>query len=898
MGKKEDFDDELYDRLGKMYEDVEKDRNDRDAERERVKVKEEEISKLKEEHQKALSEVKLKNVEDSPSTKEEISKQKLLIEDLNRQVLQVKKDLLKSGDERAELNLMKTKLESEKETLDANSKEMGAELETLVSNEDKLKKSVEESKALVEGSDKKMAAMMHDLEHIREEKFLAEANNKREMEKIKNEKNDKEKELKKIKGESKSRDDTFEQLIKEKAEAVRKAEYLKLELEEVKEEVKSNEVSAQDKRRLSSLNSEIEDLRRSNKQLESSNDGKNKIFSALKAEIEQLKTKNKSLQQMEAPDKDKDKKTIDEKLKEIQVLKRDVDKMFAEKSVLKKQLQEVKENDSEKKFALEKANLQKQIKDQERQLKDQEKVLKENDVDKRFALEKAALLKQMKEMEAEKALNETYKKEMLELSGEIRKKCTQYDAEVSKNKTLSEKLEQKEKEKTALQKKLDKTVAMLTKDEDDEDFLKHEDDDVKPKVQTNEDRKSPKLLGGLTLKSTASLLKAGVSSPFTIKPEVKASGTQSPALSRPPKLMSPNIQLNPHVTIGPVPVSSRGRGRGGLSSSATHSARSTPSPQAGRSNPSPNLARSNPSPSQPRSNPSPISIQPRTGPVQANRPSSNPSQPLKTPPPPAYQRTMSSHTATSNQAPPSPTPNHEEPGVETENDIENDLYEGLVEALEEAQNQRSNTEVQCKYEELLKNLLDKMPDNKDQIIRSLNRAFATVFPGTTVGTAKTSTGSAIKAPVAITPRNSTMEEIITPGAAASTGSPSSQLNSQLASLGARGVQVQPFQQVQQQVVVPQQGMVIQQAPQQNRSVAPQQQRMLMAQQQNRAIQQQQQNRVMVAQQQQQLQQQQQQPQYIMTQAVPQQMQQVNLNQQLQQQGYQVFDSTELNFDFL
>merc|ERR1712106_1293814 len=461
-----------------------------------------------------------------------------------------------------------------------------------VSNEDKLKKSVEESKTLVEGSDKKMAAMMHDLEHIREEKFLAEANNKREMEKIKNEKNEKEKEFKKIKGESKSRDDTFEQLIKEKAEAVRKAEYLKLELEEVKEEVKSNEVSAQDKRRLSSLNSEIEDLRRSNKQLESSNDGKNKIFSALKAEIEQLKTKNKSLQQMEAPDKDKDKKTIDEKLKEIQVLKRDVDKMFAEKSVLKKQLQEVKEND----------------------------------VDKRFALEKAALLKQMKEMEAEKALNETYEKEMLELSGEIRKKCTQYDAEVSKNKALSEKLEQKEKEKTALQEKLDKneqpaaqsannaadddvdglklkievlerknkklnkTVAMLTKDEDDEDFLKHEDDDVKPKVQTNEDRKSPKLLGGLTLKSTASLLKAGVSSPFTIKPEVKASGTQSPALSRPPKLMSPNIQLNPHVTIGPVPVSSRGRGRGGLSSSATHSARSTPSPQAGRSNPSPNLA--------------------------------------------------------------------------------------------------------------------------------------------------------------------------------------------------------------------------------------------------------------------------------------------------------------------
>merc|ERR1712050_631968 len=167
-----------------------------------------------------------------------------------------------------------------------------------------------------------------------------------EIDKIKNEKNDKDKELKKIKAESKSRDDTFEQLIKEKAEAVRKAEYLKLELEEVKE------VSVQDKRRLSSLNSEIEDLRRRNKQLESSDEGKNKIFSALKAENNQLKAQNKVLQtdkQGEATDKEKDKKIIDDKLKEIQVLKKDVDLMFAEKSVLKKQLQELKELDNERK---------------------------------------------------------------------------------------------------------------------------------------------------------------------------------------------------------------------------------------------------------------------------------------------------------------------------------------------------------------------------------------------------------------------------------------------------------------------------------------------------------------------------------------------------------------------
>merc|ERR1712083_858532 len=223
-----------------------------------------------------------------------------------------------SKDEKADLNLIKIKLESEKEEMEANHKELSAELENLVANEDKLKKSIDEQKALVEGSDKKIASMMHDLQLLKEERFLVEEKSKKEIEKIRNEKNEKEEEQKKTKGESKSRDDTFEQLIKEKAEAVRKAEYLKLELEEVKEEAKSNEVSAQDKRRLSSLNSEIDDLRRSNKQLEASNEGKNKIFSALKAEIEQLKNKNKSLQ-IEASDKEKDRKNSDDKTKEIQV---------------------------------------------------------------------------------------------------------------------------------------------------------------------------------------------------------------------------------------------------------------------------------------------------------------------------------------------------------------------------------------------------------------------------------------------------------------------------------------------------------------------------------------------------------------------------------------------------
>ena len=80
--------------------------------------------------------------------------------------------------------LLQTKLECDKEELAANSRELTAELENLVANEDKLKKSIEESKALVESSDKKMATMIHDLEHMREEKFLSEANNKKEMENL------------------------------------------------------------------------------------------------------------------------------------------------------------------------------------------------------------------------------------------------------------------------------------------------------------------------------------------------------------------------------------------------------------------------------------------------------------------------------------------------------------------------------------------------------------------------------------------------------------------------------------------------------------------------------------------------------------------------------------------
>ena len=140
-----------------------------------------------------------------------------------------------------------------------------------------------------------------------------------------------------------------------------------------------------------------------------------------------------------------------------------------------------------------------------------------------------------------------------------------------------------------------------------------------------------------------------------------------------------------------------------------------------------------------------------------------------------------------------------------------------------------------------------MSDNRKQIVRSLIRAFATVFPDTMVGTAKTSPGSSLKTLAGMSPRTSNMEEINTPAATAGGMSPSLQLNSQLAGLGAKCVQVQPFQQVQQHAKMMQQ--VLQQS---NGTSTTEDQK----------------------------------SQFIMTQAVPQQMQQVSVNQQLQQQGYQ------------
>jgi len=64
--------------------------------------------------------------------------------------------------------------------------------------------------------------------------------------------------------------------------------------------------------------------------------------------------------------------------------------------------------------------------------------------------------------------------------------------------------------------------------------------------------------------------------------------------------------------------------------------------------------------------------------------------------------------------------------------MENQLFDGLKEALEEAKQDQSVLEVESKYEELLTNLLESMPDEEEQILKALDRAFLTVFGKTAV----------------------------------------------------------------------------------------------------------------------------------------------------------------------
>lgn len=59
--------------------------------------------------------------------------------------------------------------------------------------------------------------------------------------------------------------------------------------------------------------------------------------------------------------------------------------------------------------------------------------------------------------------------------------------------------------------------------------------------------------------------------------------------------------------------------------------------------------------------------------------------------------------------------------------MEKQLFDGLKEALEEAKQDQSGEDVEQKYDELLNNLLESMPDEEEQILNALDRAFLVVF---------------------------------------------------------------------------------------------------------------------------------------------------------------------------
>ena len=67
--------------------------------------------------------------------------------------------------------------------------------------------------------------------------------------------------------------------------------------------------------------------------------------------------------------------------------------------------------------------------------------------------------------------------------------------------------------------------------------------------------------------------------------------------------------------------------------------------------------------------------------------------------------------------------------IRNENDdIDTDVYEGIVEALYETKKDKSDAEIQGRYEMLLKDLVEKMPCDRNTVVRSLRKAFKTVMP--------------------------------------------------------------------------------------------------------------------------------------------------------------------------
>lgn len=125
-----------------------------------------------------------------------------------------------------------------------------------------------------------------------------------------------------------------------------------------------------------------------------------------------------------------------------------------------------------------------------------------------------------------------------------------------------------------------------------------------------------------------------------------------------------------------------------------------------------------------------------TSPAGGRSPSYSPS-PLQSPvpspvPPPAFGRPLP--PLPSSGPPPSRDPRMA-PAVASArpsasvpaSNMEKQLFDGLKEALEEAKQDQSGEDVEQKYDELLNNLLESMPDEEEQILNALDRAFLVVF---------------------------------------------------------------------------------------------------------------------------------------------------------------------------
>ena len=89
--------------------------------------------------------------------------------------------------------------------------------------------------------------------------------------------------------------------------------------------------------------------------------------------------------------------------------------------------------------------------------------------------------------------------------------------------------------------------------------------------------------------------------------------------------------------------------------------------------------------------------------------------------------------------------------------LKEQLFEGLKEALEEAKKATSVGQVESKYDELMENLLESMPDRRALLVQELDRAFMEVFKRPP----RVRSGSRSASANVIT----IDDEIITPGAA-------------------------------------------------------------------------------------------------------------------------------------